>query len=582
MTSQRRHQEPRSAAASLRSTRGVLAALGLLTLAALALRCGGLAFGLPLLSNPYVRPDESLLVVAAVRMLEGAADPHLTVYPGLFPGLCAVVFGVYHHLSAALGAVAAPGVALDFGCRLSPYFLLARLVSALSGALTVPLVFVLGRRLGSPAAGLAAAGLYAAAPLAVRDAHFGVTDTLTALLTTSAVCLLVAAATVGGRGLLITGGAVLGLAVGCKYSALGLLPVLLLVCLVPPVPWRARLLWGLAALAAMAVAFTLCNPYVLVRPGEYWGAVRGSAGFIYALPSTVGAVRLAVAQVLHPLRYGPGGYAGLALALAGAWWCLGRGGGTPRRLLVCAAGLALLPAVSGQPTIFFRYVIPALPLLAVLAGLGSAALAGAIPDALRLPAWVLLLALCLVPTTLCSLRLDQLLARADTRTLTGDWLRAHVAPGEPVVLCLWPEAEPQLPETLASLARRCAYAASRYGPGPAAVINQLYDLQRAALPGGGYELLRGPAADLLPDRPFALVLAAYPAVTPPPLPRVLAGGRHTVLPLFQALGVRGGGRLDRDPLDAFFLPFGGLDRVLRPGPNLFVYRVTPAHGGGRR
>lgn len=119
------------------------------------------------------------------------------------------------------------------------------------------------------------------------------------------------------------------------------------------------------------------------------------------------------------------------------------------------------------------------------------------------------------------------------------------------------------------------------------IINQLYELQlRASRPEsrGGYEVLREADAASLPAAPFLLVQGAYPGPAAPALPAVVARlqrlGQATVTPVFEVLGVTGDAYLDRDRLDAFFLPFGGLAHVQRPGPNLYLYRVQPA-GGGR-
>lgn len=575
----------------MRHVRVVVPLLALLGVAAL-LRGGGWSFGLPLSSNCYVRPDESLVVVAAVRMLQDHGDPHLTVYPAFLMTLCVGAYQLYYALAVPLGLTTVSPVPLDFGRDPSPYFLIARAFSALFGTMSVLLVLLLGLRLRAPTAAWVAAALFAVAPLAVRDSHFGVTDTATACLTTAALLALMTPPRRQGLLLpqpLLTAAVLLGLAIACKYSALVLLPVLALACLADS-PSPARLLGRLSLVGAtVMVVFVACNPYVLVRPGDYWGAVRGSVGFIYGASAPDAGLRLAAAQLLHPLRYGPGGMLGLALALVGGVWCLRPQREARHRWLVLAALLALAPAFSLRDTIFFRYTLLALPILAVLAGLAVDRIAGLAPPRLRGGVLALLLMGAVTPTAVCSVQLVSLLKRTDTRTLAGNWIRQHSSPRVPIVLLGDPTGEPQLHETAASLARRCDFVRRLYGEGPAGTINQLYVLQRdarLALGDGGVELIRQPDPADLPRPSFLVVQTQYPDTARPPLPaplqRALQQHGRRLTPLAGFIALQPGVRYDRDDPDAFYLPFGGLRHVSRPGPNLWVSAVTAGPAGSAR
>lgn len=73
-------------------SRSALPALGCAAAGALLLRARGIGFGLPILSNLYIRPDESLVVMAAVNFIEKSGHPGTFAYPALLSEICAAIF----------------------------------------------------------------------------------------------------------------------------------------------------------------------------------------------------------------------------------------------------------------------------------------------------------------------------------------------------------------------------------------------------------------------------------------------------------------------------------------------------------
>src|SRR6478609_5783142 len=118
-------------------------------------RFWSLTFGFPQLT----RPDEEAIVTVAARVLRGDFNPGFFDYPTLFMYLVALVE------KAWIGGAAAPD-------DLRP-FLIARALSATLGTLSVPLLFVVARRLFSLRIAVMASALLAVAFLHVRDSHFG-------------------------------------------------------------------------------------------------------------------------------------------------------------------------------------------------------------------------------------------------------------------------------------------------------------------------------------------------------------------------------------------------------------------------
>ena len=167
--------------------------------------------------------------------------------------------------------------------------LVGRAMAALFDTLTVWLVFLLGRKLFGPVAGLAAAALLGFSVLHIQSAHFFITDPfLTTAVVAAVACMAWRAGVPGraGRGSLwatLGSGVLIGLAVGAKFSAIMLVAPLAVALVVghkvPPVArgsawhrylkrawiWLRRPLFefGVALIVAF-VAFALTNPFALL------------------------------------------------------------------------------------------------------------------------------------------------------------------------------------------------------------------------------------------------------------------------------------------------------------------------------
>ena len=549
--------------------------LGAVLALALALRLWGLAFGLPLVSNLYVRPDESLIVAPAARFFETAGYPGSLDYPTLLMAVCSALFQAYFGLAHALGWTQAPDMLADFIRQSSPYWLIARGVSAVAGTLTTLLVFLIARRLFAPGAALLAALFYATAPLAVRDAHFATTDNLLTLLLAAALYAAVRFLETE-QGSLWPAALLLGLAASTKYAAWLLLPALMAAALLKTprrIPWRLCLL-----LAVPAAVFALVNPYTAARWHDFTALMSRILRIFYLhqpgdAPWTVAG---AFGQIWMPLRYGPGAVPGLVFCAVGLVWPLKAPGSRSKKCVLALAGLSFLLAIFlFRHAVPYRYVLPALPAVAVFAGQGALLVAG-----LTRRAWlpVLLGVAVAAPGAWKSVSMDRLLTRADTRTLAGRWIEDHVAADVPIVLLGGPECEPQVPETAASIERRMRYVERLYGNAAGEVISIPYRLQLRGLETGkprGYEVFRNPAAPP-PGRTVLVVTPHYPLGMTKFSPGALQAYSGRTLRSVEITSLSGDWEdFELDRIDAFFLPWSGLESATRPGPNIRLWLVTP-------
>jgi hypothetical protein len=561
-----------------RRPREVLWLAGLVALA-LAVRLKGLAFGLPLLSNYYIRPDETLVVIPAIELVARHGDPGHVNYPAAMMGLLTVVYHALHAVLAPLGA-AAPSFGDDAGGNLSRYFLAGRVVSALAGTLAAGVVYRIAVRFAAPLAAAFAALWYAVSPLAVREAHFAVTDTLLALLVSLAVLAAIRAIEAppaSKRCGLLACGVVVGAAVATKYTAVVLVPAIGLALL--PAVGRGRRVrmaveWGLAAGATFAVL----NPWLIAHPGPLLAWIARIVHAIYVPRESLADAARATQGWPGLLDYAgllPGGRIGAACAVAGAvlglarWWRRG----DARILPPVVATLAFVVLFAPASTLPFRYLAPLLPLAAVSAALALDVVSRRVPARLGVAVVVAIGVAGIAATAPATWHLVRSLAMEDTRSEAGRWIDAHVSPSVPVVWLGSPESEPQLREAPASIRRRIAYVEGTYGPTAARVIERVYLLSMRVRATDGRQVFRNPRPADLDARLVCVVQAAYPSPTVTTDRAALdAWTRGRIVARAQVGAPLPPGRHLLEPWDAFYLPLD-LARPMQPGPRFDLFLV---------
>ena len=206
-----------------------------LTGTALLLRLWGIGFGLP---QEY-HIDEHFYYPHAWSMGQGQLDlPDQAHGPSLYLGLLLIgqksmQLAFFPQLSNA-----------DFGALRDtnpwPYLLSARIISALLGALTIPIVYLLAKRYRDRGVGLVAAALMTVLFFHVRDSHFGVPDTLTTLFAAAAVWLSLRAFQTRRARDLLGAGLFAGLATGAKYTTVVVAVAVIAAALLAGTAWRQR------------------------------------------------------------------------------------------------------------------------------------------------------------------------------------------------------------------------------------------------------------------------------------------------------------------------------------------------------
>lgn len=293
---------------------------------AAALRIVGSGSGLPL---PLLNPDEANIVPRAWEIVHGG---------GLDPGW-------YDYPSLLFLVLAPTQIGLD-----DPSYGTARVVAVLLGIGGVGAAWWLGRVAYGRAAALTGAVGVAVATTHVAYSRMAVTDVLLTLAVTVTLGLLVS-------GRIEWAGAVAGLAASVKYPG---------AILVAPLVVASFGQWQrlAQALGLAAVAFAATSPFVIVHAGAAWNdfdrvqslAQDGWLGFEDD-PATPLAFADRTWDTIGPLAL---------VAVLGLVVAVRRHERSDRILLAFAVVYAasLLPVAAH----FDRYVLPLVPLLAVLAG----------------------------------------------------------------------------------------------------------------------------------------------------------------------------------------------------------------------
>jgi 4-amino-4-deoxy-L-arabinose transferase-like glycosyltransferase len=360
------------------ATAAQVAALAAVLGLAGVLRVVGAGSGLPL---PLLNPDEENLVPRAWELVHGGGlDPGWYDYPSL------------------IFLVLAPS---QLGFE-EPSYGAARVVAVAVGIAAVAAAWWLGRAAYGPVAAFTGAVGVAVATTHVAYSRMAVTDVLLTLGVTVTLALAVS-------GRLEWAGVAAGLAASAKYPG-----ALLVVPLVVAGLQAPRRLGGALGLAGLA--FVLTSPFVVVHAGAAWDDLSrvqrlAQAGWLGFEDDPVTPLAFAdrVWETLGPLAL---------VALAGVALAVVR---RTRRDLVLLSFLAvyslsLLPIEAH----FDRYVLPLVPVLAVLAGrtrwLAVAALVAAV-----VPLWWAI-------EDARALRAD------DPRLDAAAWVERHVPPTDRIAV----------------------------------------------------------------------------------------------------------------------------------------------------
>jgi hypothetical protein len=525
--------------------------LALIVVFGATLRFVPIWFGLPF---PHARPDETVALGLANSVRGGDLNPHFFHWPSL---------AIY--LFAALNAAASAirrALNVDPGLTFADQVVVARAFVAGAGTLTLVVLFRMARRMANTTTGLLAAFFLAVSILHVRESHFAMTDALMTLLLTTSLALLLraidmdpATGSAESRSSAIrwfaAAGFVGGLATSTKYSAAAVLAALGAAQLYWLVRsgthvWRPRTWLPSAAFGTtFLLGFVVATPYALLDFPAFEADLRFDVTHL-SVGHGVNLGRGWQYHLTNSLPYGLGVPLFVA-ALAGIW-------PTARYFTKQAIVLGAFAAVfygligSGQ-TVFFRYVLPLVPILCLSAAVAAehAARWVASRTAVTPLAAAAVLGLVIGGTGLVnSVSFDVILSRTDSRVLAARWLAPLLRPED----SLWDSGSEYTRLDLS----RVDFHPWAYDPNTESF---------------GHPEGRTPDWLVLHESPLPM----YTSV--PGIIERLAKSRYQLVRMIRATMRRPGSAV-YDPQDAFFMPVSGFSTVRRPGPTIRIYRHRDA------
>ncbi len=409
-------------------------ALALLLLVALGLRLWGIKQGLPYVYNS----DEAThFVPRAVGFFGHDLNPHYFPNPPAYSYLLYIVFELWFGSADAVRSA--------YTTDPTAVFVVARVVAALLGTVSVWLTYAAGARLFNRTVGLLAGAILGLAFLPVFYSHLALNDVPTLAPVSLALYGVAGVIRWGRRRDYVIAGIAIGLAAATKYTG-GIILVCLLAAFLSDAAGGSiatavrRLALGLVL---ALLAFLVANPYALLDTSAFLSGVSQQAS------AAAGA---------DPVKLGTRPGSGTTYYLWTFTWGLGW---VPTLAALCGAGLllvrrrfgtalVLLPApiafiifMGDQQRFFGRWLLPVFPIVALLGAYAVVEAARWLHREWALPAAVvgaIAAVLVLGQSFVADVHNDAVLSRPDTANLARAWMVKHVPAGAKVVI------EPLVPD----------------------------------------------------------------------------------------------------------------------------------------
>lgn len=409
----------------------------LIVAAAAAFRFTGLAWGAPYF---HFHMDEHFVMQGADYLRQGlkvAADsPKFFMYGPLPMWMLDGVRWVWERWFGALNLTVDRDEVV--------YMVMGRAISATLGTLTVPLVYVIAKRVAGKTAGLIAAFLLAASVVHLRESHFFSVDVTMVFFCTVAWWFAQRIAARGRLSDYVWAGAAAGAAIACKYSALFLFGVIGVAHLATlagasrPTDargWMRWLLRGLTPLVVAGAVFVAVDPMAVMYWSKFKDDVRN-----WVIDPGSGARQVIFtsqfADLTQPRLYwftnllwwglGP---LFEAAGLVGVLWLLVR---RDRHALVAASFAIFYYVAASQTTApHIRYAAPLAAGLAVPAGVFLAELMTR--SRVRIVATIVTLATC-ATTGLYAAAYMNVFTSPDVRLAAAQWLVRNVPEGSRILV----------------------------------------------------------------------------------------------------------------------------------------------------
>ena len=413
----------------------------------LSIRLWGTSFGLPGIDHG----DEPEIINHAVRFGSGDLNPHRFQYGSLIQYVLFVIYGLYFIAGYCFGIYkSVHEFALAFVQNPSVFYLIARWLSACLGTATVYITYLIGRRLAGKTAGLLAAGFLAVCYQHTVHSHYATVDVALTFFFTLAVHRCIVLYETGSWKDYLLAGIFAGLACAVKFNGIfALLPLVLAHFCKRHESLNDKIFSPrlTAAVACIIAGHALASPFFYIE-------LRAALREIIELNAMHRGVYFTLAEYTRLLLSTEAW--GLPLGIICLWGMLSAPWRSKSHALLCISAAAILLFASRYQYVEAKYILHALPLLAVLAA--SSIIAILKSSRPRLIAAVALL-LCASPLLLI-IKWDSYYARKSINLEAKEWIEQNIPASTRILLDNTGNDGPKLENAPANMRRQYERAAA--------------------------------------------------------------------------------------------------------------------------
>jgi 4-amino-4-deoxy-L-arabinose transferase-like glycosyltransferase len=391
-------------------------------LLACLVRFYGINFGLP---NTRCRPDEEVIISKTLKFFSGDLNPRFFKYPTLYMYVLFGVYTGYFLIRLAFGGSISEFLQ-EMAIAPTNFYLISRGLSAVFGALTTVVVFLIAKYMFDKKTALAASFFMSIVYLHVRESHFGTTDVTMTFFIGCATLYILKCYTEKHKRHYTLAGIFTGLATATKYGGIFLIfPMMLAHFLSSSKPGsnQQKSIWFYSI--AAIISFLVGTPFMLF---DFTTFMKDFMYEVHHLTTDSG-VMLARGwwyHIRYTLPYGMGWLMFLSALIGGAMYLKQ----DSRKALILYVFPCVFYIATGKGrTVFLRYMIPVLPFMCIASATYVVhvhhILAKSLVRSTVLPILVIIIA---GHSLYYSFLFDSLISKADNRVIAEEWISQYIPP----------------------------------------------------------------------------------------------------------------------------------------------------------
>lgn len=426
----------------------------------------------PVMANmPYMFwHDENNYIESAMRFGTGNFNPVTFSHGGLFQLILFMVYGVYYVLQKIIGSAHSP---VDFYVNYikdpTPFFVIARSISALCGTATGYLTYLIGSRIYNKRVGTVAAFFALFSLLMVQTSFLALADmTSVLILLTSFYILIQSVEEPKDAKMYYISALLVGLAFACKYYVVFAVATLYIAALLKaqdlPHPWRNFIRLAFFSSFFVLIGFVIGMPYFIARFSDFYKDTFVRMGGEYIVRNPIDDAWLF--YFTHHLSNGLGILLE-SIVILGILYAFYRKSHWDILLLSFPIAYYLLFMHSVG---YAYHMLPAIPFVFILAARFLDEIACRYFNRSSTAAIVCIAILVTIPTSLEAVKLVRVIASDDTRTEARAWIEENI-PQDSLILAegylsTVPVHAPPIVDNMKTLERDLAHTLnSKHGSG---------------------------------------------------------------------------------------------------------------------